>query len=405
MTHRLLEYFVLFTLATVTACWASLASACPFCSALAPTMSDDLEASTAVVIARHESIAEESEGFRLYRMRVTKVVKGDPKLANSVIEVPSLQELPHDGAFWTIGYGETSIDWVARKRVSPIAVPYLLGLGRLPESGPRRLEYFLRYLQHDDELVATDAYDEFAEASLEDIAALSDQLDREWVTNQLRDASVPRHRRQLCWMLLSQCGTASDAGLFNESLRRRDVDPTFDPGMDAAIACYITLAGEQGLARVEREFLANPGTEYLDSFAAISAIRIHGTELKVLRRERLAASLRIMLSRPALADLVISDLARWEDWSAIDRVVELFEGATEETRFVKPAAVLYLKTCPLPAASQALARLRALDPEAVKLAESSMLLYPGLATLPVPPPDEETPAPDTPPRVAEIPQQ
>ena len=370
-------------------------------------MSDDLEESAAVVIACCESVSEETEGFRIYRMRVTEVVIGDSKITNTVIEVPSLQELPQDGIFWTVGYGETSIEWIARKQVSPKAVPYLLGLGSLPEPGPQRLEYFLSFLQHDDELVASDAYDEFAEASLEDIAALSDQLDRMWVRNQLRDASVPRHRRRLCWMLLSQCGTAADAQLFDESLGRRQVDPTFDPGMDAAIACYIGLSGEKGLARIEREFLANPDAEYLDSFAAISAIRVHGTELNVLPRERLAASLRIMLNRPTLADLVISDLARWEDWTAVDRIIELFEGATEETRFVKPAAVLYLKSCPLPDASQALDRLRGIDPQAVELAESSMKFYPGLATIPVPPPDQEESSPEAAdratPRLAEKP--
>ena len=32
-----------------------------------------------------------------------------------------------------------------------------------------------------------------------------------------------------------------------------------------------------------------------------------------------------MLDRPQLADLVIPDLARWEDWSVMDRLVELFK--------------------------------------------------------------------------------
>ena len=216
---------------------------------------------------------------------------------------------------------------------------------------------------------------------MEDIAALSDKLDRTWVINQLRDVSVPRHHRRLCWTFLSQCGTASDTSLFDESLRSRRIDATFDPGMDAAIACFIALGGEQGLTRIEQDYLANPDAEYLDSFAAISAIRVHGTDLNFLPRDRLAAALRHVLSRPALADLVIADLARWEDWSAMDRVVELFVGATEETRFVKPAAVLYLKNCPLPAAAEALDRLRAIDPKAVQLAESSMMFYPGLATV------------------------
>ena len=61
-----------------------------------------------------------------------------------------------------------------------------------------------------------------------------------------------------------------------------------------------------------------------------------------------------MLSQPELADLVIADLAGWKDWSAIARMVELFETATDKTRLLKPAAVLYLKACPEPAGKKAL---------------------------------------------------
>jgi hypothetical protein len=370
-------------------------------------MSDDLGASSAAVLACCESVSAETDGFRVYRMRITEVVKGDPKLANSVIEVVSMEEFPRNGTVWLVGYGESPTEWASPTQISTTAVSYLRGLSCLPERGSQRLEYFLGFLRHADEVVAADAYNEFAEATLEDIAALSDKLDRKWVIDQLRDVSVPVHRRRLCWMFLSQCGTAEDASLFDESLRNRQVDATFDPGMDAATACFIALDGERGLARIERDYLANPDAEYLDSFAAISAIRVHGTELNVIPRERLAAALRHMLSQPALADLVIPDLARWKDWSAIDRVVTLFEGATEETRFVKSAAVHYLKTCPLPAAAEALDRLRAIDPEAVRAAEASMEFYSGLATVPVPPPDDDVSSPrlaePASPRVAERP--
>lgn len=318
-------------------------------------------------------------------MRVTEVVKGNPDLVDTLIEIASIKEMPQADFFFHIGYGEAAVEWVHPKPVSSESAEYLRGLRDVPEQGPERLKPFLRHLRHADDTVATDAYNEFAEATLDDIAALSDRLDREWVISQLRDASVPVHRRRLCWTFLCQCGTAADADLFDELLRKRKNDATFDPGMDAAIGCFIS--GEPGLARIERDYLSNPDASYLDIFAAIGAIRVHGTELKMFPRERLAASLRLVLNQPALADLVISDLARWEDWSAIDRVVKLFEEATEETRFVRPAAVLYLKTCPLPAAAASLEKLRAIDPKTVESAEASMRFYGGLSTVPVPPPD------------------
>ena len=404
-------------LAAVVAAYVNVASACPFCTAFPRTLSDDLEESTAAVLARCESASAEADGFYTLRMRITGVIKGDPALKNSVVEVATAEnERPGDAICWLVGYGDSPCQWASPKSISSEGVSYLQSLEGLPERGPQRLKHFLGYLQHPDELVAADAYNEFAEASLADIAGLSDRLQRPWVISQIRDVSVPKHRRRLCWTFLSQCGKATDTSLFDESLRRRQADATFDPCMDSAISCLIALGGEKALARVEGEFLANPDADYLDSFAAVSAIRVHGTELEVIPRPRLAKALRHLLDRPELADLVISDLARWGDWSAIDRVVELFETSTEETSFLKPACVRYLKNCPLPAAEEALNRLREIDGEAVQLAESSMLMHAGLASLPVPPPDTDEPAPSddakpagdagsASPRVAEKPQE
>ncbi|WP_145421216.1 hypothetical protein [Planctomycetes bacterium K23_9] len=324
-------------------------------------------------------------------MRITEVVKGDASLNASVVELESAIERSEDAVFWLVGFGKSNVQWAPPTRISAEAVSYLQGLSKVPVKGPRRLEHFLDFLQHSDQFVVADAYNEFAEASSEDIAAIKNKLDRRWVIAQLRDKSAPTHRRRLCWTFLSQCGTAADASLFDEAIRKRDVDPGFEPSMDAAIACFITLGGEQALARIERDYLASPGANYADSYAAINAIRVHGTDLNVMPRARLATALRLVLNRPALADLVIPDLARWKDWSAIDRIVELFELPTQETGVLKPVAVRYLKTCPLPAASKALDRLRTIDPSAVQLAESSMMFHSGLATIPVPPPDDTLP--------------
>ncbi len=392
------------------ACLAGLdtvADACPFCSALAPTLSDDIEEGAVAVIACFVSGNEAFDGSGIYPMRITTVVKGDSELRDSLIEVNAKNPPAKGELFWLVGYGQEHPQWSPAKSISRTAVPYLLSLRDLKGCGADRLEYFLGFLKHSDPFIVADAYNEFADASLTEIAALSGKLDRSWVIATLLNPTVNRHRRRLCWTFLSQCGKAADAKLFHGVSRKSKDDPTFEVGMDAAISCFITLGGEQALACVERDYLANPDAEYLDSFAAINAIRVQGTELKNISRERLARSLRHVLSRPSLADLVIPDLARWEDWGAMDTIVQLFGRLTEEHRLVKQATVLYLKRCPLPAAARALERLRTSDPEAVRAAESSMLFYPGLATVPVPPPTDESGASDKEaagiPRITELP--
>jgi hypothetical protein len=78
----------------------------------------------------------------------------------------------------------------------------------------------------------------------------------------------------------------------------------------------------------------------------------------------------MMLDRPQLADLVIPDLARWEDWSVTDRLVELFKKSNEESSWVRVPVINYLRACPLPDAKQKIDELAKIDPESIKRANS-----------------------------------
>ncbi|MBU6309160.1 MAG: hypothetical protein KJS77_05400, partial [Planctomycetes bacterium] len=60
--------------------------------------------------------------------------------------------------------------------------------------------------------------------------------------------------------------------------------------------------------------------------------------------------------------------ARWQDWSAIDRLVTLFKEAQADNIFVREPIVNYLRACPLPEATAAVAELEKIDPEAVRRA-------------------------------------
>ncbi len=103
----------------------------------------------------------------------------------------------------------------------------------------------------------------------------------------------------------------------------------------------------------------------------IIAIRVHNEEFKTITTERLQAAFRMVLTRNELADLVIPDLARWEDWTVIVRLEELFQQSNKATQFVKIPIINYLRVCPKPEAALALARCTALDPVAVRRAEAA----------------------------------
>jgi hypothetical protein len=98
------------------------------------------------------------------------------------------------------------------------------------------------------------------------------------------------------------------------------------------------------------------------------ALRFLGEESETIPRERVLESLRLLLNEPKLADLVIADLARWQDWSVIKKLTTIYADATPENIFVREPIVNYMKACPLPEAEVALIKLREIDPEAVRRA-------------------------------------
>jgi hypothetical protein len=167
--------------------------------------------------------------------------------------------------------------------------------------------------------------------------------------------------------MLGVCGTPDDVPLV-ESLIKNE-DRQIRRSLDAAIGCYLVLRGVDGLPLVEDLFLKNRAAEYPDTYAAILAIRFMAQDAQTIPRERLVEAMRLLLRRPNLADLVITDLARWQDWTVMDRLVELFKTADEDPMWVRVPVLIYLRNCPLPAAKRHLQELAKLDPDAFRRAE------------------------------------
>jgi len=88
--------------------------------------------------------------------------------------------------------------------------------------------------------------------------------------------------------------------------------------------------------------------------------------------------------------LVIPDLARWEDWSQIDRMAKLFKEADDNSSWVRVPVVNYLRACPLPEAKTTLAELEKIDPKAVKRAATFFPIPQPAAPQPAAPPAAAT---------------
>jgi len=193
-------------------------------------------------------------------------------------------------------------------------------------------------------------------------------MNHDQLVSWIKNPDTPLNRKRLYTVMLSVCGGAGDLPMLEELLRAEDRKTR--AGLDAMLGCYLMLAGTEGMALVEELFLKNPQAEYADTYAAIMALRFLGTETEAIPRERILEGLHCLLDRPELADLVIPDMARWEDWSQVERFVKLFKEADSKSSWVRVPIINFLRACPNPEAKPHLEELAKIDPDAVKRAET-----------------------------------
>ena len=374
--------------ATLVVGLARQAPACPFCSAVSLTFAQEIAQSQAAVIARlvepppAAALSPRAEGpLPKGKFAVVEVLKGADLVAEAghvgadgiPIETILLEEKPVGTLFLLMGIEPAQLIWSSPIPVSERAVDYLRKLPVIPDKGPDRLAFFQKYLEDPDETLARDAYDEFAVAPYADVRGLADRMDPSQLLGWIENPKVQANRRRLYATMLGTCGTKADADRIGRILARAEMSPEqaeVRSGLDALIACYVTLRGVDGLDLIDELFLRRRGREipFTETYAAVMALRFLGEESDSVPRDRVLASLRLLLEEPKLADLVIADLARWQDWSAIDRLVELFEKAEADNIFVREPIVNYLRACPQPGAAAAIVRLEKIDPEAVRRA-------------------------------------
>lgn len=356
---------------------------CPFCTPVAPTFAAEMQSTDAVVIAKLTKrgkrqttggeigkeigiSAQTPSSIAKSELKIVKVLKGEKFLKpGDTINAFVFGEAAEGDQFFITGVEPPAFSWSTLK-ASPRVVEYVSKLKSLPVDGPERLAFFLGFLEDKEEVLARDSYDEFAIAPFADVKGIKELIDLKKIRSWVADKDIPASRKGLYFTLLGIAGSEKDANFLSELMRSGD--DRKKAALDSMIACYLTLKGPKGLKLIDELFLANKDSSYSDAFAAIAALRFHSTESTVLKKKEIVASLRHMLNRDDLADLVIPDLARLEDWSVIEKLEKLFRAADPETSWVRMPIVNYLRACPLPKAKETMKELEKLDPRTFKRA-------------------------------------
>lgn len=366
--------------ALLLANFTSTAQACPFCSAVQMTFTEEVDASDMAVFAElTDSPADSGELDSLdpvaaaeaarAKFRVVEVLKGESHMkVGDQVEALYFGEASVGSKFMIMGIDPEETMWSTPIEISPRVEEYINHMLSLPREDVRRLLHAWKFLEDEEEALRLDTYDEFAKSEYDLVKQLRGKIDHDQLIAWIKDPETPASRQRLYFTLLGVNGSEKDLPMLEEMLTSDDKKKK--TGLDSMIACYVQLGGPETLPLIEKQFISNTDAEYTDTYAAIMALRFHGQETDVVPKERLVQAFRLMLDRPKLADLVIPDLARWEDWGAMPQMVKLFKEADKSTSWVRVPVVNFLRACPLPEAQEHLEELAKIDPDAVKRAST-----------------------------------
>jgi len=218
----------------------------------------------------------------------------------------------------------------------------------------KRLRWFLGYVGDSNATISGDAITEVFDRDLSDIRALHDLLPEAKLRELVFDSSTSANHRGEYAILLAMCGNQKD----RQPLRLLAFDHPEDYRRDASgiMVAYLILSDLVGLDEIgERLFKAKTfetpegkttPMPFSETYAAWTAVGVMRDQFPdVIPPDRANQALHLLLNRPELADLAISDLARAKDWTLQDRLMSMYDGEEFDIPSVKRAIVRYFMMC------------------------------------------------------------
>ncbi|MCH8830137.1 MAG: hypothetical protein IID45_11230 [Planctomycetes bacterium] len=343
--------FGLAVLVTASISFSSAAVACPACGrVLVPTWSERLAQSDAAVLvqwvsARKGSLEPKSPAVSTFE--VLQIARDtDKRLKKGQrIFLPGYTSGKPGNLFFLWGKSARTskqpIAWRTPEAVSETAYYYITQTPSPELAGPERLRFYLKFFEYPDPLISDDAYAEFAKARYIHVKALAKEMSRTKVRQWLASPETPQNRIGLYGLMLGLCGTKEDIPFLEKRIVQ--LKQKFRLGIDGVIAGYLMLVGDKGLDLIDREKFRKKKVPFSETYSALQAIRIIWTYGDGrIGKERLRQSMRILLERPNLVELVLPDLSRWKDWSVQSRLIREYGKGPFESFGARRSIIRYL---------------------------------------------------------------
>lgn len=323
--------------------------ACPFCSAPSQTMAEQVAQADGVCLVEWTGgtqAAEQDPGQSTYEiLQIVKAPK-DSVAKGDRVTLARYRAGKKGDLFLLMGTRSgkgNGIEWGSPTEVTESSFNYVAQAPGPEVPAQKRLLYFVKFLEFPDQLVANDAYAEFANAPYKDIAAVAGKLPHEKIRQWLVRPETPQPRLGLYGMMLGLCGDKADAKVLAEKISEKSAD--FRIGIDGMISGYLLLTGSNGLEHIDEWKFKDRKAAFSETYAAMMGLRFMWQYASGrIPNERLMQSMRILLERPELADLVIADLARWNDWSVQERLMDIYGKGDYNIPSIKRAIIRYMLT-------------------------------------------------------------
>jgi|688.fasta_scaffold01955_5 hypothetical protein len=368
--------------------WAATpAEACPFCGTVGQSLSQRRDEATVVAVGEAEGgDSADAQGFRSQQFRLDQLLRGNADAAVAGARVPARVVGPVAGTAVLFGT-EAAAGATTRRTWSAVAADeivlgYVAAAPAIDRPAAERLRWFAGRLEHPNATIAADAFTEFGLAPFATVRAAADALDparlRAWVS----EPGIDARRRGLYGLLLGVAAATqdpADSQTCLDALQQAIAAPAddFRAGFDGLLAGLLVAEGERGLDFLHDRGLFGRNARPLDQRHLLAALRFASESLAdTIPRRRIIGATAALLASPVVAADATVDLARYQAWDELAAVARLWDTFGADDPIIRRAVAGYLTACPLPAASQALARIRTHNPALLQQALEAAALPP-----------------------------
>ena len=247
------------------------------------------------------------------------------------------------------------ISWNETMDITSHTVGYMKHMPARNYPQKKRLEYFVPFLEHTEAMIAIDAWAEFGNSSYEDVIAIRSLLPRDKLRDWIADPQMSPERLGLYGMMLGLCGTAEDSEFLLSQMREKNQKPDtaaepspmrFRFGAEGLMGGYLLLTGEPGLDQLEKTLLVPADVPDTACHALIQALQFMWSyEKDIISPDRICKTMRMMLNRESMREIAITNLSRWEDWSTLPLLTQMFNGECSGDRSTQRAIIQFAQTC------------------------------------------------------------